>query len=219
MNRTRQWIAMFVLFCTYASADAQWDFGAYFGMSRVQLKGDSPKDFSYRASYQPNFGAIINYYFKDDARVSFQPGYAINKPTLAYRDRELGEKRDSIQLNLNHLRLPVYLDIISDNDKWHYVAGIDFQVALNQEGEAIGSDETYDFNDELTNFNPVIVFGLGRRVPIGSSRLSVDLRFGQSILNISNRPDDQTSLVPRIKTSSFELLLTYEFTKEVKSGS
>jgi hypothetical protein len=211
--------ALFVLLCTFSSADAQWDFGAYLGMARVQLKGDTPENFTYRAGYHPNFGAIINYYFKDDARISFQPGYAINKPTLAWKDRELDEKRDSIRLNLGTLRFPVYLDIISDNGKWHYVGGIDFQVALNQKGSAIGSDETFDFNDELTNFNPLVVFGIGRRIPIGSSKLSVDLRFGQSILNISNEPDDQTSLVPRIKTSSFELLLTYEFTKKERSGS
>lgn len=218
MIRTYKSIALFVLLCTFASADAQWDFGAYLGMSRVQLKGDSPKDFNYKASYHPLFGAIVNYYLTEDTRLSFQPGYAINKPVLAYIDRDLEEERDSVQLNLNFLRVPIYLDIISDNDKWHYIGGVDFQLALNQEGEAIGSDETYDFNDELTNFNPVVVFGIGRRIAIGESRLSIDLRFGQSILNLSDKPDDETSLVPRIKTSSFELLVTYEFNRW-KGGS
>jgi len=200
---------LLLLFC--GDVSAQWDFGAYVNMTRVKLKGDSPKDFSYQAGYNPNFGAIVNYYFKYDARISFQPGYALNRSVLRYRDRELDEKRDSINLNLDYIRLPLYLDIISDNDKWHYVVGVDFQLALNQEGEAIGSGETTDLNDDLRNFNPVVIFGLGRRISLWGGILNVDLRFGQSILNISDVPDDETSLVPRIKTSTFELLVAYEF--------
>lgn len=189
---------------------AQFEFGAYVGTTMNKLSGDSPRDFIYVAKLGATFGGIISYSITPDTRVSFQPGYAINRPVAQYRDRELEEVRDTANFNLDYIRLPVYLDIISDNQKWHYIAGVDFQISTGG-SVTLTTGEESDLSDELSTLNPVIYFGLGRRIRLGKNILNVDLRFGQGILNLSNRPDDETSYIPRIKTSVAELIVSYEF--------
>ena len=188
---------------------AQFDFGAYVGLNSTKLSGDSPKRFKYKAKMGPTVGAIINWYIKDDVRLSFQPGYAVSRPVFQYVDNDLGELRDSITAELDYLKLPIYLDVIADNDKWHFLAGLDAQILTKQ--SAYSDTEEFDFSDELTNLNLNIVFGLGYRIHLKKPILNIDLRFNQGVLNLSDMPDEETSLVPRIKTSTVELIVGFEF--------
>ena len=211
----RIWLPLVIGLC-FASSTliAQWEFGFYAGLNGSRLSGDTPEKFVYQDKLGAAAGAILSYRIKPDVRLSFQPGYAMNRPVLQYEDRSVkpAEVRDSVDLNLDYIKLPVYLDVLSDNRKWHYMAGVDFQVALSQTFQRIGSGEEGDFDDDLRNFNPVVVFGLGRRLFLKKEKfkMSVDLRFGQGILNISDQKNDETSLVPRIKTNTLELLVCFE---------
>lgn len=194
----------------HGTLNAQFEFGAYVGTNANKLRGEAPRNFVYEARTGLTVGGILHYYVKPDVRISFQPGYSFTRPDAQYRDRELDEVRDTARFNLDYIKLPIYLDILSNNRKWHYIAGVDFQVSLGQEIQIIDGEEI-DISDEITAVNPSIYFGIGRRIRVGQNILNIDLRFGQGILNISNRPDDNTSYIPRIKTSVAELLVSYEF--------
>lgn len=201
-------IAIFGLLST--SIVGQFELGAYVGFNSNKLSGDNPKEFRYQPRLGMTLGVIGHYYIKPDVRISFQPGYAFNRPDAQYTDRELDETRDTARFTLDYIKLPVYLDILSNNRKWHFVAGLDVQIGVNQMVTLAG-EEAKDFSDQVNSVNPVIYFGLGRRIQLASNMMSIDLRFGQGILNLSNNRDDVTSLIPRIKTVVVELLVSYEF--------
>ena len=197
-----------------ASGFAQVTYGVYAGVSSMSLKGDAPRKFAYKPKPGPVFGATINIPIKPDVKISIQPGYAIYRPTLAYPDEEKGEFVDSLTMELDYVRLPVLLDLISDNNKWHFFGGLDPEIGVRQ--KATSNNEEIDMSDEITRVNLQIIFGLGRRIKIGGSILKIDLHFTQGIFNITDQLDDSSSLVPRIKTSAAELIIGYEFGKKNK---
>ena len=195
------------------TASAQFEYGAYAGLNASRLSGDSPDKFIYLDKVGPTFGAILNYRIKPDVRLSFQPGYSLNRPTLAFIDDKGDEpvQRDSVYLTLDFIKLPFFFDVLSDNRKWHFMGGVDLQLSLSQKAEDAVTGADVPIDGQLIDLNPVIYLGFGRRIPIGKPILTVDLRFGQGILNLGDNQSNDESLVPRIKTSSLELLVTCEF--------
>ena len=192
---------------------AQFEYGINVGLNGARISGDSPTGFSYLDKMGGTFSLVLNYRIKPDVRLSFQPGFAMNRPVLGVRDKSVDPVvvRDSIDLNLDYIKLPIFLDVLSDNRKWHYMAGVDLQVSPKQTATIIDTGEDIEIDELLRNFNPVIVFGLGRRIFIGKAKTYIDLRFGQGILNVSDTRNDETSLIPRIKTTNVELLIGIEF--------
>lgn len=207
-------LLIFALFFT-TSAHSQWSFGAYVGANSTKLSGDNPPNFLYESKIAPVLGVVVDYHVTEDTRISFQPGLSLLRPHLLYEDSDADEVFDSVTLNLNYLRLPVFLDVTSNNAKWHFMAGVDPEIAITTKGVTTSGE--IDLSDQLTDVNLLLVFGLGRKIKIGKPTLNIDLRFTQSILNISDVPNDDSSLVPRIKTSGVELIVSVEIFNKTKN--
>jgi len=188
-----------------SQVQAQLEVGAHLGINSGNLYGDSPVDFKYQSKIGAAFGVILNIPLTEDVRLSIQPGLLQHHSNIAYKDKEAGEVRDSITVKMSYVRIPVLMQVLSNSEKWQFSAGLDAQFATSQ--KASTDIDEVDLSEDLSSFNLAVVFGLGRRIPIGKSILTVDLHFTQGIQNITNTEQPETSLVPRVKTSGVQLLV------------
>lgn len=77
--------------------------------------------------------------------------------------------------------------------------------------KADNGEEKIDISNELTKVNLTAQFGLGYRIPIQSNIIFIELRYLQGLVNLSNNRDDPEAYLPRVKSSSTQLLFGWQF--------
>ena len=70
---------------------------------------------------------------------------------------------------------------------------------------ADNSAETFDLIDDINKVNLNMLFGIGYRIPINKSQLTINLTYSQGLTNLANNLEDPDSLLPRIRYTSFRL--------------
>ena len=137
--------------------------------------------------------------------------WAISVDSLQYPfeniEEETTEYRDSIDLKLRMFSLPVLLNIISNNNRWQFLGGIDIGIPFDliADNSAVEKDLSGEINDVFVS----MVFGLGYRIPIERSYLIINLGYSQGLTNLANNLDDPDSYMPRIRFTSYRLSASY----------
>ncbi len=203
---------LFVVIYTICHAGmAQSYVGVHFGVNSGKFSGDSPRKFNYVGKNQYNAGIDFNLRLKKDLFLSVSPSYARSGSVLQYPyeniEEEIKEYRDSIDLKLDMFTLPFYLNIISDNDRWQFLGGIElgFPLSLVADDSADEIDLTGEINDVFVG----MFFGVGYRIPIERSYLTINLGYSQGLTNLANNLNDPDSLMPRIRITRYSITTVY----------
>lgn len=190
---------------------AQSYIGFHAAINSGKFSGDAPRQFVYKGKFQLNAGIDFDLRLKDDLFLAFSPGYLRSGSKLQYpyetEEEDLQEYRDSIDLKLQMFTLPVLLKIVSDNDRWQFIGGLELGFPIKVVAD--NSVEEEDVTDEINNTMVSMLFGVGYRIPIEKSYLTINLGYSQGLTNLARNFEDPNSYMPRIRFTSYRLSAVY----------
>lgn len=191
---------------------SQIQIGVSGGMISSSLSGDAPEDASYSGKAGLSGGIIADITLTEDVVLSIQPRYLQKGSSVAYDVGEY-ELRDSLTATLNYFSLPVMLKIHSLNDRVFFSSGLDFGYLMSSSVENIVDGSTKDINNLIQKFDLSATFGFGVNFPVGSPTISLEIRYMQSLLNLSDISSDESGVVfpYRFRTSGFQFLTSIIF--------
>jgi len=200
-------ISLFILLSLFAvTATAQTYLGFFAGINSGKLKGDAPGKASYKSLIGFNGGLYLDVKVSKLVTLSFQPTYTQEGTRVFYSIPWEKEPVDSIHVRLNYFTIPILVKVSSLNQRFYALAGVETGFLLD--GYVEGGDEKESITNEISQFNLSIVFGAGLRFPLKYGRLFLELRYAQSIVDLTDEPVDQ-SYVPRIKTAGLRFNFGY----------
>lgn len=210
MNRIIRTLLIFFLF--NISIFSQIYIGATGGLMSSSLSGDAPEDASYSGKTGFSGGLIADFTLTEDIVLSIQPRYLQKGTSVAYDVGEY-ELRDSLTATFDYVSLPVMVKITSLNKRIYFSSGLDFGYLMNSTVENIVDGSTKDVNELVKNYDISATFGFGVNIPIGSPIISLELRYMQSLLNLSDISTSESgSTFPfRFRTSGFQFLTSIIF--------
>ncbi len=187
--------------------------GVLAGADLNTLSGDSPKDVSY--GVKPGFlgGISVEFNITDDIKILLQPMYSLKNTRLLF---DTGEKElvDSMVSKFEYLRVPISAKIHAFNGVTYFLSGLDFGYLLSSklyDKEKINGER--DIMNILNRFDIAALFGFGVNFKIFSNFLYLELRYQQSLLNMSNTGGTaNTAYLPtRFRLGGFQLLTGFNF--------
>ena len=210
MNRIIRTLLIFFLF--NISIFSQIYIGATGGLMSSSLSGDAPEDASYSGKTGFSGGLIADFTLTEDIVLSIQPRYLQKGTSVAYDVGEY-ELRDSLTATFDYVSLPVMVKITSLNKRIYFSSGLDFGYLMNSTVENIVDGSTKDVNELIKNYDISATFGFGVNIPIGSPIISLELRYMQSLLNLSDisTSESGTTFPFRFRTSGFQFLTSIIF--------
>jgi hypothetical protein len=200
-----------LVLCLGAGAQAQSRIGVTTGLNWSSLKGDAPEDAGYGRALGVNAGIIGDLALTKDVVLSFQPMYTQRGADISFDVGE-DEPRDSLELRLDYVDCLVMVKVLADNGYSYFTTGVGFGFLTQATLKDIRAGET-DAGDLFRDFDVSVAFGVGFMVPAGSTLLTFELRYQQSLVNMVN-PDAEAyneALAPRLRSSGFQLLAAVLF--------
>lgn len=203
-------IILFFLNCI--SLFSQTQIGLSGGIMSSSLSGDAPEDAAYSGKPGISGGIIADFTLTEDIELSIQPRYLQKGTTISYDVGEY-ELRDSLTATLSYLSLPVMLKINSLGKRIYFSSGLDFGYLMNSSVKNIMDGSTKDINNLVKKFDLSVSFGFGVNIPIGTPTISFELRYMQSLLNLSHISSTESGTVfpHRFRTSGFQFLTSILF--------
>jgi len=182
------------------------------GIISSSLSGDAPKDASYSGKTGFSGGLIADFVLTEDVVLSIQPRYLQKGSTVSYDVGEY-ELKDSLTATFDYISLPVMVKINSLNKRIYFSTGLDFGYLMNSSVENIMDGSTKDVNNLIKSYDISATFGFGVNIPIGSPIISLELKYMQSILNLSDisSTESGTTFPYRFRTSGFQFLTSILF--------
>jgi hypothetical protein len=192
-----------------ANAAAEVHLGLTGGSFSSRLSGTPPtgSKFSARAGYA--LGGIIDFGITSDVRLSIQPTYQTRGANISVvvRDaqgRTTGAQRDSIEIPATYISIPVLFRVVADNGLAYVTGGMELALLQKAEWQPEG-EAAQDLTDSLRSVDIAASIGVGIMPRISSFRGLIELRYTQSLRNITEPVPGDTPTYPRMKYSSFQL--------------
>ena len=201
-----------LFFLNNISLLSQIHIGVSGGMMSSSLSGDAPENASYSGKAGISGGIIADFTLTEDVVLSIQPRYLQKGSSVAYDVGEY-ELRDSLTATLNYFSLPVMLKINSLNNRVFFSSGLDFGYLMSSSVENIFDGSTKDINDLVQKFDLSATFGFGVNFPVGNPTISLEIRYMQSLMNLSDISSSESGTVfpYRFRTSGFQFLTSIIF--------
>lgn len=194
-------------------ASSQTSAGPLAGLNFNSLSGDAPAGTEYSSGFGYMFGISSETYFAKDLKIVIQPNYSQYTTTIAF---DVGQKdyKDSLKLSANFFRVPVLVKFEALNGVTYFTSGLD--IGFLSKASYNDLNKTLDDKDITEMFNSVDVaalFGVGAALPLGSFTGSGELRYSQSLLNLSSQTNSSlfSSLSPRFRFSGFQFQLNFSY--------
>lgn len=179
--------------------------GIYYTKNGAKLTGDKPEGF--RIVYDQGFalGLFYDIPVAHKVRLSVQPGYQKIQSTIKIPGDE-GELKDTLKLRLDYFSLPLLFKIHPEKtDRFYFIAGPQVGFLL----ESKTSDEFGEEQDRSSLFNDLnftLNFGFGYRIPIKSLELSIEAKYEQGLVNVTDYGNSR-ELFSRVKTQGLNLTI------------
>jgi hypothetical protein len=180
---------VFLAGISFATAKAQFQFGAKGGLNFATVSGSDAGDVSTRVNI--NLGVYARLPLAE--KISLQP-------ELVYSNQGAGFDRGSIALN--YLNIPILL---------RYYAGSGFAIFTGpQVGFLLGAHYKYNGNslnakDSYNSGDFAWAVGLAYKIP--STKLGIDARYNFGIANVEDRA--HTGMTGSVRNDVFQLGVTY----------
>lgn len=194
---------LLLFLCIHCSMHAQSYVGAFVGFNNSKLSGDEPYQARYKNLPGLNVGGIFDVQLHKGVFLSFQPSFSQEGTKVLYNVSGFPELVDSMRLKLNYFALPVLLKINSTNKRFYALTGVEMGYLIKTAYSNGGVEQDLDL--DIKEWNVAMHFGAGMYIPIGITRLFVELRYTQGLRNITDDPLD-SNIIPRVKTQGLKVL-------------
>ena len=204
-------IAVVVPCAMAAPLQAQVVLGAYGGLNRSTLNGDGPQNAKYQNRRGTVFGVVVDLPVAVDVAISVQPSLVQRGTGIAFEIQGEPEPRDSLDLQLDYLSIPVLLKIFAGHRRTFVTGGVD--VGFLTSATMFDGAVHEDLSDVMKKVDIAAVFGLGVAVLKRQPEITLELRYTQSLLNIANpesNPEGE-SLPLRFRSTGLQLLVGVMF--------
>lgn len=188
-----------------SAAAAQVSVGAVLGVSRTGLSGDKPDNTSFSTRTGPIAGLVLEIPVAKDVAIVFQPGYRQSGTNIGFQVPAQEEPVDSLSARLDYFSLPILLKVITNGGRWYVTSGVDLGFLTSATLSTVSGAQENDIKDTLTDFDLAVIFGVGRMFPVGRPRITAEIRYSQSLLNLAGDSTGQ-DLPARFRASGFQLL-------------
>ncbi len=185
---------------------AEWRLGLQGGANNSGLSGDVPSGVSFGRRSAPAAGALVEWRLTGDVWLSLQPMFVgrgtTSQITITGEDKTVAGPT----VELDYLAVPVLARIVSGNGHTYVVGGLNPAYLLD--ARLVDGTTTEDASASLNSFAIAADIGFGVLVPAGRSLLSFEVRYEQSILNLSasGQEEGENSLPVRFRSSGFQFL-------------
>ena len=207
MIRPIKLLAVIALLCFATYSFGQPYIGVFGGLNFGKLTGDIPKYGSYKSLPGANVGVNFDVKLASIVWLSLQPSYSQEGTRITYSIKGTTQSVDSIHIRLNYFSLPLMVKVTATNERFYGIAGVETAYLLSK--KLSSHDVAYEFENDVSEWNIAVHFGLGFRIPIGLPRLYLELRYTQGLINLTDEPMD-FSYIPRVKTNGFKFLAGIE---------
>jgi hypothetical protein len=199
--------AIMLFFAQTLTAQEQFFLGATAGASSTHFSGDIPENGSYTSKTGFNAGLTAEYALSKDIRISLQPSYVRRGTGVAYDVGET-ELRDSLQVSLDYFSIPVIARFLTPGGFWFVNGGLDLAFLLDASRKDVTTGSTADVRHLLNDVDLSMLFGVGKTFQLEPVSLSLELRYGQSLLNAGANDElaAKLGMSPRFRSSGFQLL-------------
>lgn len=197
-----------LLACSHLCAQERFFVGATAGGSSTSLSGDISEDGSYTSKLGFSAGLIAEYALTDDIRLSMQPSYVRRGTGVAF---DVGEEdpRDSLELTLDYFSVPLMARFLTPGGTWFVNGGLDLSFLLDASLKDVNAGGTVDVQNLINDLDLMMILGVGGTAHLSPVFVSIELRYGQSLLNAG--ANDQLAaavgISPRFRSSGFQLLV------------
>jgi hypothetical protein len=206
--RTILILGILLLLSPQLQAQGQFFLGVSGGASSTRLSGDIPEDGLYTSKAGFSVGVIAEYSLTRDIRLSLQPSYVRRGTGVAFDVGEV-DPRDSLALTLDYLSIPLMARFLSPGGGWFINGGLDLGFLLDASLEDVNGGGTTDVRDFMNDLDLAMILGVGKTFPIHRFLLTLELRYGQSLINAG--ANDQLAAAlgvpPRFRSTGFQLLV------------
>ncbi len=193
------------------TSHAQLSLGVIGGINTIKFKGDKPKNAYYKSSLGLEFGLLLDLKLSDHVIMSLQPSYMQKGSKISFSVPDEKEVVDSIRIRFDYIGIPLIFKIDANNKRFYALGGVEAGFPVNAYAEYINQPgEKYDLSSIISNINIVMHFGVGYRIPIRKSILSIEGRYVQGFNNVIHEESPDYPYLPRVKTGGFKLLVSYE---------
>lgn len=187
--------------------------GIFAGTDLTSLSGDAPKDVSYGIKPGLLGGISVEFNISDDIKLLFQPMYSMKHTKVLY---DIGEKDplDTMRMNFEYLRFPVILKVNAFNGRTYFLSGLETGYLLSSslyDKEKVNGET--DILYLMNRFDVSALFGFGVNFCVFSNLLYIELRYEQSLLNMSKTEENLKAgnLPLRFRLGGLQLLTGYNF--------
>lgn len=180
--------------------------GVFAGLNMRNLSGDAPSQVKYENIAGLNAGLFFDVRLSESILLGVQPSFSQEGSKIAIKVK--GEYVDSVDIRLNYFSIPVILKVLTANQRFYALAGLEYSVLSN--GFVKSGDIEENVAPYVIDWDMKIHFGAGIKIPIGYPQLFAELRYAQGLVNIGY-VDVIDSYVPRTKNGGFSILFGIEF--------
>jgi len=187
-----------------APASALEAVGLTVGVDRTKMSGDEPPNFRLQQGTGFKVGAIVEFTLADDVRLSLQTGYQRTATKLGFKDKATGDVRDSLDLDVDWINVPVILRIETSHSLFA-TGGLD--LAFLTGGGITGGGSDVPAESFLKDVDLAAIFGVGVAFPVGRYELTGELRYRQGLVNLAreNLGERLATVPPRFRFAGFQL--------------
>lgn len=160
--------------------------GVFAGGDLMSISGDAPSKTSYSGSFGFLAGISLEFNLTKDIKILLQPMYNKKITKLLYDVGEY-ELRDSMRLGFDYIRVPLLAKINALNGVTYFISGFEFGFLLSSklnDKDKINPEK--DISSYVKEFDFAALFGVGVNIKISSNRLFAELRYIQSLSNMSD---------------------------------
>ncbi|UXX79617.1 PorT family protein [Reichenbachiella carrageenanivorans] len=205
-------------------AHGQTNFGIYVGSVTNKFEGDDVSkltDLRFSIKSTITTGVVIDIPVASDVYITIIPGYKTIAGTT-YKSNPLYEVqvnlglsptapryKDISDIKLQYIALPVLLKVISNNERWQFMAGIESAWSFSSKLTDLEIDSKIEIGQHIRDINVSAIFGFGYRFNLLKQKFAFDLMYTQGLLNVSSGYQLDVASVPRVKTTTGESRLTW----------
>ena len=156
--------------------------GAILGVNRNAISGDAPPNTAYGAGAGLMIGAQGEITLARDISLSVQPMFMQRRTEIRAADAEESGDERVLDLDLDYVSIPVLVKFGFAGGRTYFSGGVDVSFLSSARVSGEGVDE--DIEPLLQSMDVGAVFGFGVTFPIGSPRLTTELRYVQGLVNL-----------------------------------
>jgi hypothetical protein len=198
-------LALIFLILSISYTSAQIRVGVFGGVNSTNFNGDNPPSASFTSDYGYNVGASADFYLSEDIAINIQPLYSSQSTTLQYDVRYQYDKFDSITVTNTYFEIPVNVKIIANNRMAYVTAGLSLAIPLSSIAKNNRNGNKEDIIERYETYVIHANFGVGIQFFIGRPMLFVELRYSQSLTNLTQLIIQEVEIKNKLKSNGLHL--------------